>query len=206
MTEVRSSVVQVGSSEVHVLAAGDPDRRDLLLLHGAAFRAETWRELGTLEHLAQSELHAVAVDLPGYGESPPSKLARDEFLLDLCDALALEAPLVVSPSMSGAFSLPFVARHPGRVSGFVPIAPAAVADFEAELKGSSVPTLVLWGSQDQIFPPDRAEPLAACFEASRVVLFEGARHPCYLDAPELFHDWLVRFARDPRGILSGNER
>ena len=199
-------MVQVGESEVHWLEAGDRNGRDVLLLHGAAFRASTWRELGTLDHLAQSALHAVAVDLPGYGDSPPSPLAREGFLLELCDALELEAPIVVSPSMSGAFSLPFVARHPERVSGFMPVAPAALATFEAELKGSSVPTLVLWGSRDEIFPPDRADPLAACFDTSRVVIFEGARHPCYLDAPDLFHEWLVRFARDPLGVLSENER
>ena len=39
-----------------------------LLLHGAAFSSETWRELGTLQTLAALGYTAVAVDMPGPGE------------------------------------------------------------------------------------------------------------------------------------------
>jgi pimeloyl-ACP methyl ester carboxylesterase len=135
------------------------------------------------------------LDLPGYGDSPAGSLPRETFLDSIFDALALDRAVIVSPSMSGGFSLPFVARRPDRVAGFVPVAPAAVASFASELAGSRVPTLVIWGGADTVFPPSGAESLAQLFENAETRILEGARHPCYLDQPDAFHELLIEFAR-----------
>jgi len=195
MTAVRERRVSVGGAEVHLLESGRTEDPCVLLLHGAAFQARTWRELGTLDHLARAGLHAVAVDLPGYGDSPPGTLQGADFLVALLPAIAIERAVVVSPSMSGAFSLPFVALHPEAVQGFVPVAPVGIADHAAELAGSKVPALILWGANDTVLPSAQAQVLAACFDAPEVVIFEGARHPCYLDAPARFHELLTAFAQ-----------
>ena len=195
MDEVRERRVSVGGAEVQILESGRATDPCVLLLHGAAFRASTWRELGTLRELARAGFHVVAIDLPGYGDSPKSSLAAADFLPELYAALGLERAVIVSPSMSGAFSLPFVAQHPERVAGYVPVAPAAVAEHLAELEGSTVPTLVLWGGADTVFPRSGADELASAFEDAEIVIFEGARHPCYLDDPARFHEQLAGFAR-----------
>ena len=52
------------------------------------------------------------------------------FLLDVVEKLDLKSSLViVSPSMSGRFSLPFVVEHPERVKGFIPVAPVQTEKF-----------------------------------------------------------------------------
>jgi len=165
--------------------------RSVLFLHGAAFSRQTWAELGSLEALARAGHRAVAIDLPGYGDSAPSSADPVEFLGSLLTALSMARPMLVSPSMSGRFSLPFVAAHPERLSAFVPIAPAGVDSFKEQLSGTRIPALVLWGSEDTIFPAAGAEQLARLLPDARVVLFEGASHPCYLDDPGRFHSLLL---------------
>lgn len=191
---VRSDTIQVAGSPIHLLEAGSGSPV-LLMLHGAAFRAETWRELGTLEQAAAEGLRVVALDLPGYGDSPSSALATEDFLGALVAELGLQHPVIVSPSMSGAFSLPFVLRHPERVAGYVPVAPAALDRYADELASMAVPVLVVWGSADRVFPLERGESLAQTLPDAELLVLEGARHPCYLDQPDRFHRELFAFAR-----------
>ena len=117
----------------------------VVLLHGARFSSDTWRRLGSLEIFGKAGYRVVAVDLPGYGRSRPSEGAQDTFLPSLFDRLDIERAAVVSPSMSGAFSLPFVARHPERVLAYFPVAPGGIGRYEKELESVRVPTLVVWG-------------------------------------------------------------
>jgi pimeloyl-ACP methyl ester carboxylesterase len=188
-----SHEVEVGVARIHVLERGPREARGLLLLHGARFQAATWEELGTLETLARAGFRAVAVDLPGFGESPPADVDAATFLGPLIEALGLERPVLASPSMSGRYSLPFVARSPGRLAGFVALAPVGIRAALAELEGNELPALLVWGSEDPTLA--EAQPLAAALPASELFVLEGASHPCYLDQPERFHELLLAFAR-----------
>lgn len=187
--------LEIAGQTIHGLAAGGKAGAPVLLLHGAAFDSGTWKKLGTLAVLAGAGFRAVAVDLPGFGGSRGAQADPDHFLEALLPALGLERPVIVSPSMSGRFSLPYVLAHPERVAGFVPVAPAGAAEYAARLHGSPVPTLVVWGERDRIFPPSLARPLADAFADARVLVLPGARHPAYLDQPGIFHRELVDFAR-----------
>ena len=55
------------------------------------------------------------------------------FLQDLINALKLEKPVIISPSMSGSYSLPFLINEPeewaDRSKGFVPVAPIFTDKF-----------------------------------------------------------------------------
>lgn len=196
---VRSRFVEVDGGRVRVLEAGTGAGPALLFLHGARFSSATWRELGTLERAAEAGLRAVAVDLPGYGESDPSQLAAPELLPRLLDALDLESAIVVSPSMSGRFSLPFVLDHPERVAGFVPVAPASRELYQARMGEVRVPTLVVWGEEDEGFPVEEGRALAAAIPGAELLVLEGAGHACYLDEPERFHERLLAFAGELAG-------
>lgn len=187
--------LDVEGTPVHLLEVGASTPDAVLLLHGARFSSETWRELGTLTELQAAGLRAIAVDLPGYGRTPEWGAPRATFLAGLLDALGLERVVVVAPSMSGAFAFPLVLDAPDRVAGFVPVAPAAVPEDATELAGIATPTLVIWGSEDAVFPLARGRALAAALPRAELLVLEGAAHPCYLDEPEAFHRRLVAFAR-----------
>ncbi len=135
----------------------------------------------------------MAVDLPGFGASAGVEVDREDVLVSLLDALGLERPVVVAPSMSGAFAFPLVERHPERVAGFVPVAPVGAEPYASRLEGRELPTLIFWGERDRVFPPAQGERLAKALRGSRLVVLEGAGHPCYLDQPEAFHRELLDF-------------
>ena len=195
---VTEDTLLVGDAKIFFRSAGPADGLPILLLHGAAFHSGTWEDLGTLRTLGRSGYRVVAVDLPGFGQSQPSDLEPIDFMEALMDSLVLDRPVVLSPSMSGRFSLPLVTERPKRVRGYVPVAPVAIASHRARLKRISVPTLILWGTRDTVVPLDQADLLDREIPDSRKVLFENARHPCYLDAPEAFHDALTRFLSELR--------
>ncbi len=192
-TEPASVERTIQGKRLHLLAAGNPQGRPVLFLHGARFSSETWRELGTLELLARQGYQVLALDLPGFGASEDPGIPPGELLADLLPLVSDRPVVVVSPSMSGSFSLPLVIERPSRVAGFVPIAPAGIPENLERLKGSRVPTLIVWGEKDRLIPPRQAERLAKAMPGSRLVILEGAEHPCYLDRPIEFHRELLQF-------------
>ncbi|XP_067907438.1 protein ABHD14A isoform X2 [Heterodontus francisci] len=110
---------------------------EVLLLHGQAFNSKTWEGLGTLNLLAQQGYRAVAVDLPGFGNTPhmeTGKVDKDraDFLLAFLNSVGLQTPVLVSPSMSGRFSIPFLMFQNQRLKGFIPIAPVGTSQYSAE--------------------------------------------------------------------------
>jgi len=173
--------------------AGPEDGRPVLLLHGAAFDSETWQKLGTIDVLASAGHRVIAVDFPGFGKSPARRTDPSSFGVELLDHLEIDRVVVVSPSMSGGASLPLVLHHPERVAGFVPIAPIGSVEYAKKLKRSPVPALVIWGEKDALFPPAQAATLAQGFEQAEVLILPGARHPAYLDQPDMFHEALLKF-------------
>ncbi len=192
---VADRTAEVAGVPVHYLAAGPEGAPAVLLLHGGRFHASTWRELGTLGVLAGAGLRAVALDLPGFGVSAPSDLAREDFLAAALPALGLARPVVVAPSASGTFAFPLVVEHPEAVAGFVGVSPAGVDAWWERLADLSVPTLLVWGENDRVFPLPTGRRLAARIPGARLVVLPGARHPSYLDRPEQFHKELLAFTR-----------
>jgi abhydrolase domain-containing protein 14 len=201
---IRSFQVDVGGHAVHGRAAGPEAGPPVLLLHGAAFDSGTWQKLGTLDVLAGAGFRAVAVDLPGFGSSPKGSLPPDQFLAALLAALSLERPVLVSPSMSGGVSFPFVLAHPERLAGFVAVAPVGTLEYAARIRQSPLPALIVWGERDHLFPPAQAQRLAASFRDAQVLILPGARHPAYLDQPERFHEALLAFVRKVQGGVGGS--
>ena len=193
VAEITDDWVEIQGHRVHLLTAGPEKGRAVLLLHGGKFKASTWRKIGTLDVLAEAGYRAVALDRPGSGESPAWELDPATFLSELIPLLEIGKPVVISPSRSGNLSFPLILDHPELVSGYVPIAPVGVKQNASKLKGSSIPTLIVWGEKDRLFAPKMAKTLAAGFKSAKVVILPDAKHPAYLDQPELFHKELLAF-------------
>ncbi len=182
----RTRRLSVGDHTVAVLetAGSEPGARlPVVLLHGARFTKETWRELGTLDGVL-GDRRVLAVDWPGSGASPgPAPREAAGFLRQLFEELDLDRPVLVAPSRAGC-ALAALLGSPTALSGAIAVAPACGEDFPPD---SPVPARVLWGTADRVLPFERAADLAARFRAGRVEAFPGASHPCYLDDPDRFH-------------------
>jgi pimeloyl-ACP methyl ester carboxylesterase len=98
----------------------------LLLLHGLGSCKEMWRPV--LPLLAR-EREVVAVDLPGFGSSPPGPGTVDEMaaaIADFAAGLGLERPHVAGNSMGGGVALALAAS--GRVASACAVSPAGFAN------------------------------------------------------------------------------
>ncbi|XP_040888904.1 protein ABHD14B [Toxotes jaculatrix] len=175
-------------------------RMSVLLLHGIRFSSENWLNIGTLEILAKAGCRAVAIDLPGLGQSksaeapaPVGELAPAGFLREVCENLNLSPVVVISPSLSGMYSLPFLIQHQALVRGYVPVAPICTEKFTAEQYQSvKVPSLIIYGDQDTQLGELSLRNLSNLTN-HRVVVMKGAGHPCYLDDPDTWHKALIDF-------------
>ncbi len=190
---IETHELRLDGKRLHLLSAGHPDAPPVLLLHGARFSSQNWRELGTLELLARQGYLALALDLPGYGESEASDLPPPKVLSSLLPLITQRPVAIVAPSMSGRFSFPLVVDRPAFVAGFVPIAPAAIDRYLRQLEDSQVRTLIVWGSEDRLIPVKQAQYLNRAMVNSQLVVLDGASHPCYLDKPLDFHRELLQF-------------
>lgn len=119
----------LGGHETRALEL-EGDGPPVLLIHGFADSADTWRPV--LDLLARRERRALAVDLPGFGAATP--LDARALVLDQLDAFVHHAigylaadggPVVVAGnSLGGCLSLRAAAHPDTPVCGIVPVAPA----------------------------------------------------------------------------------
>lgn len=190
---VSSRTVMVAGAKVHVAEAGKEDGQVVLLLHGARFSSQTWQEIGTMQVLTDAGYRAIAIDLPGLGNSESTSEPPEKWLSKLFDALELVKPVVVSPSMSGKYSLPFVTSQPERLRAFIAIAPVSILDYKDQLKRITVPVLAIWGENDNLIPQTEADLLVSSAKQGRKVVIAGGSHAPYMTDPKAWHKVLLEF-------------
>lgn len=172
----------------------------VLLLHGIRFSSENWLNIGTLDILARAGCRAVAIDLPGLGHSKSAEapaavgeLAPAGFLKEVCEELKLSPVVVISPSLSGMYSLPFLMQHQDLIRGYIPVAPICTDKFTGEQYHSvKVPSLIVYGDQDSQLGELSLHNLSNLANHS-VVVIKGAGHACYLDDPDTWHKAVTDF-------------
>jgi len=193
MSVIAEKNIEVGGCAIHLLAAGEPAGREVVLLHGLKFQAATWQQTGTLAALAGAGCRAVALDMPGFGGSPACETAQEQVLSGVIRAETAGRPLLLGPSMGGRTALEFAISHPDQVGALILVGAVGVEENRNRLASIKVPTLVIWGSEDQVSPLANSEILLTEIKGARRVVIEGAPHPCYLDQPDLFHRAVLDF-------------
>lgn len=124
--EAEKRIFQVNGQAIHARIQGTPNRRLLLLIHGWS---SSWYALSPLLPLLSERFYCVAVDLPGYGESPPlaqraSIPAYADLLADLVRQISPAIPAVIlGHSMGGMIALTMGLRHPEVIERLVLLCP-----------------------------------------------------------------------------------
>lgn len=195
MSEFETNHVTVGDCRINYITAGEKGKKDLLLLHGMKFNANTWKELGTLHHLAEHGYRVYAIDLPGFGESPACEASPELVISGFMQLKGLEKPVLAGPSMSGKICLEFCRNHQDLLGGLVLLGSVGVRENSDILDRISLSTLILWGENDTVSPLSNAHLLKTKIRNSSLTIIRGAGHPCYLDSPTLWHQKLVHFLK-----------
>lgn len=193
MIQIVKNIEKCGAGEIHYLETEKPGKKEILLLHGMKFNARTWQELGTLDLLATSGFKAIALDMPGFGDSPQYDMAPNSVLENFVRQKKCNRPIVIGPSMGGRISLEFCLDHPDLVGGLVLVGAVGVEENRERLSEIKVPTLIVWGEKDAISPIANGHTLNEKIEGSSFVQINDAPHPCYIDKPEIWHWELTHF-------------
>jgi pimeloyl-ACP methyl ester carboxylesterase len=105
--------------------------------------------------------------------------------------------VLVGSSIGGCVAIAFARRHPGRVRGLLlsgcpDIDPAGVDGFGSV----RVPTLLLWGTEDRVTPPQVWHRLLNRLPVARLFFILGAGNAPMVERPSVFAFHLSSFLND----------
>lgn len=121
-------------------SAGQGKGQAVMLLHAGVADRRMWAQ--HLAPLAAAGHHAVAVDLPEFGEAQDSDLAPWDAVLQTLDALGIDQAVLVGNSFGGGVALRAAAVSPDRVSALVLV---SARPFNAE---PSPRLAVAWAAEE----------------------------------------------------------
>ena len=184
----------------------NPSKPVVVLFHRYSFSLDEWQKIGTLEVLSNHSIPYLALDLP---RGKTSKSQKREFpelrtYVPILEELFREAGvtvqeklIMVGPSMGGAFALTYALERKQDVLGLVLVAPSLSGIDRDSLEELDVPTLLIWGDRDTVFPVEQyGRELKETLPQSKLLIMKGSRHPVYLDKPEEFHELLLDFIEE----------
>ena len=194
-----------GGVECPVLVSGPREAPGILLLHGYSFTRRVWVETGTLQALSAEGFRVVAPDMPYGRETACSKRTRSIDLNILMVEAAVKAfvgkPYVLLGASLGGKIASYYSVTREMPGGLILVAPAIrsgdrIADKLRLLR--RIPVLVMWGTRDRIVSKKVIEWIVE-ETGGRLIVFEGAGHPLYLDYPDRFNLLVAEFARSTIG-------
>ncbi|MEZ4594287.1 MAG: alpha/beta fold hydrolase [Chloroflexota bacterium] len=115
----------VGNQEIHYVEAGKKGRQIALLIHGWS---SSWYATSPLLGQLAQRFHVIAIDLPGYGQSPPLEETTTipgyaELLAKLIGQISDGPVVLVGHSMGGMISVTLALTHPILVERMVLLSP-----------------------------------------------------------------------------------
>lgn len=190
------AVYNINGQELHVVEEGQPNRQVALLIHGWS---SSWYALSPLIEMLSLRFRCLAVDLPGYGKSPPFSHGTTipdyaDFLAEFIAQVSDGSVVLVGHSMGGMISITLALRHPvlvermvligptvtGRLSTFINVAVSPITVLERFGLGSglvSVGERTFVGITDRIMRPASIAERSGITEADYERLRADARSP-----------------------------
>jgi abhydrolase domain-containing protein 14 len=196
MTDISTQQLDCGGHPIHTLQAGPAAGPLVLLLHGKMFKAATWQETGTLAILAKAGYRALALDMPGFGNTPAADIKPAEILKKAISQATPSGAILLGPSMGGRTALEFTLDNPDLVKGLVLVGAVGVQENRERLKEIALPRLAVWGGEDTISPLANGHLLEQEIRDAELAVIPGAPHPCYLDQTDEWHRILLGFLTD----------
>lgn len=193
MTDIFTQEIDCKGHPVHTLQAGPESGPLILLLHGKMFKAATWQETGTLAKLSEAGYRAIALDMPGFGQSPFADIEPAEVLKIIISQASPNQAIILGPSMGGRIALEFTLDNPALVSGLILVGAVGVQENKERLKRVALPCLAIWGGEDSISQLANGRLIQQEIKGAKLVVIPGAPHPCYLDQPDEWHRILLGF-------------
>jgi 4,5:9,10-diseco-3-hydroxy-5,9,17-trioxoandrosta-1(10),2-diene-4-oate hydrolase len=132
---MQARVITVDGLRVRLLEVAPAEERDdpVLLIHGLGGWAENWAPV--MPAIAASGRRAIAVDLPGFGESERARDPRyfdveapfyGRFFISLLDALEIGSAHIAGQSFGGAVAFMSAIWSPDRVRSLALVAPGGI--------------------------------------------------------------------------------
>lgn len=163
----------------------------IILLHGYSFTLDVWSNINLLGFLESKHIPYLALDMP-YGLK--SKCNRR--IIDPVSNIQLvnhvfntynftDNPLLIGASLGGYIALRYALEH--SVSGLILIAPVRISEERFKtLRNMHIPILIIYGTRDNIVSLNKLQFFIKILRNSRLKIYKDAKHPAYLDYPELF--------------------
>jgi 2-hydroxy-6-oxonona-2,4-dienedioate hydrolase len=129
--ESTSRFIETKKWRIHYNEAGTG--HPVILLHGSGPGASGWSNFSPNLGALGERFHAMALDMPGWGESDTvtfEERDHSEALLLFLDSLEIERATIVGNSMGGMTAIRFAVDHPDRMSHLVTMGapfPGAIA-------------------------------------------------------------------------------
>jgi len=126
------TLYEVNDQKIYVQEQGTRHEQVALLIHGWS---SSWYAMSPLIPLLRKRYRCLAVDLPGYGQSP--RLPQRITMTDYADTLAAlvrqltpnKQVVLVGHSMGGMISLTMALRHPDLVERMILLAPTITGNL-----------------------------------------------------------------------------
>ncbi len=170
----------------HPSSASSSSSKSIILLHGAKYSKETWVKTNTIFALAQQHINVYALDIP-------NKKVDESVLKDIIEKLRLQKPIILSPSLSGKYSIHLLTHYPHLVGAYIAVAPVIPTIDITSLQSLNIKSLFIYGDKD-IEGIKRSKVLMTYLKGSKEYQITG-NHACYLDDPEGFNQQIINFIR-----------
>ncbi|MEM0159300.1 MAG: alpha/beta hydrolase [Candidatus Micrarchaeaceae archaeon] len=166
-----------------------------VIFHGYSFESRIWEQVGLVKTMNSAGYNVLAVDVPGFPKSRNRfEIKSNEFSRLLYSFISKKtngSVVMLGSSASSRVVIDFAKLYSNVVKAMILVGPVYLpADA---LRGFDFRVLGIWGSKDDISPPEAGAMLLKNARNSEYKVIEGATHACYLSDPSKFNGIIMEF-------------